>query len=49
MFLTPDMVQKALYQLRLSSDIQKGALLLFAHGFAIHYGRSSRAPTSMSR
>jgi ketol-acid reductoisomerase len=24
----------------------KGAALAFAHGFNIHYGRSSRAPTS---
>ena len=38
MFLTPDMVQKALYQ-SVVSDIDDGALLLFAHGFAIHYGQ----------
>ncbi len=38
MFLTPDMVQKALYQ-GVVSDIDKGALLLFAHGFAVHYGQ----------
>ncbi len=38
MFLTPDMVQKALY-LSLVDGIEKGALLLFAHGFAIHYGQ----------
>ncbi|MCJ7593022.1 MAG: ketol-acid reductoisomerase [Woeseiaceae bacterium] len=36
MFLTPDMVQKSLY-LSVVDDIAKGALLLFAHGFAIHY------------
>ncbi len=36
MFLTPDMVQKALYQ-GVIDDIEQGALLLFAHGFAIHY------------
>ncbi len=36
MFLTPDMVQKKLY-LSVVDDIEKGALLLFAHGFAIHY------------
>ena len=35
MFLTPDMVQKALYQ-TVVADIEKGALLLFAHSFAIH-------------
>ena len=38
MFLTPDMVQKALYQ-TVVDDIDKGALLLFAHGFAVHYGQ----------
>ncbi len=38
MFLTPDMVQKALYQ-SLEEAIEDGALLLFAHGFAIHYGQ----------
>ena len=38
MFLTPDMVQKALYQ-TVVDDIDNGALLLFAHGFAIHYGQ----------
>jgi ketol-acid reductoisomerase len=38
MFLTPDMVQKTLYQ-SVVDDIEKGALLLFAHGFAIHYGQ----------
>ena len=38
MFLTPDMVQKALYQ-SVVDDIDNGALLLFAHGFAIHYGQ----------
>jgi len=37
MFLTPDMVQKALYE-SLVDNIEQGALLLFAHGFAIHYG-----------
>ncbi len=38
MFLTPDMVQKALYQ-SVIADIPEGALLLFAHGFAIHFGQ----------
>lgn len=36
MFLTPDMVQKSLYQ-SVVDDIDQGAMLLFAHGFAIHY------------
>ena len=38
MFLTPDMVQKSLYQ-AVVDDIDNGALLLFAHGFAVHYGQ----------
>jgi len=35
-FLTPDMVQKSLYQ-SVIDDIAKDATLLFAHGFAVHY------------
>jgi len=38
MFLTPDMVQKALYA-SVVDHIGKGATLLFAHGFAIHFGQ----------
>ena len=37
-FLTPDMVQKSLYE-SLEGEIGDGATLLFAHGFAIHYGQ----------
>ena len=37
-FLTPDMVQKSLYS-AVESEIADGATLLFAHGFAIHYGQ----------
>ncbi len=36
MFLTPDMVQKTLYE-SLLDDIEHGATLMFAHGFAVHY------------
>jgi ketol-acid reductoisomerase len=35
-FLTPDMVQKSLY-LSVVDDIDAGAALLFAHGFAVHF------------
>ncbi len=35
-FLTPDMVQKSLYE-SVEGEIEQGATLLFAHGFAIHY------------
>jgi ketol-acid reductoisomerase len=34
--LTPDMVQKALYQ-SVVDHLQDGATLLFAHGFAVHF------------
>lgn len=35
-FLTPDMVQKKLYE-SVISNVDQGATLLFAHGFAVHY------------
>jgi ketol-acid reductoisomerase len=37
-FLTPDMVQKALYK-SVVDDIAEGATLLFAHGFAVHFAQ----------
>jgi ketol-acid reductoisomerase len=37
-FLTPDMVQKSLYE-AVEAHIPKSATLLFAHGFAVHYGQ----------
>jgi ketol-acid reductoisomerase len=37
-FLTPDMTQKRLY-LSVVDDIPQSAALLFAHGFAVHYGQ----------
>jgi ketol-acid reductoisomerase len=37
-FLTPDMVQKGLYAAVVDS-IPQGAALLFAHGFAVHFGQ----------
>ena len=36
--LTPDMVQKSLYE-SVVDDIDAGATLLFAHGFAVHFGQ----------
>jgi len=35
-FLTPDMVQKSLYE-SVVADVAEGATLLFAHGFAVHF------------
>ncbi|MDX1515823.1 MAG: ketol-acid reductoisomerase [Woeseiaceae bacterium] len=37
-FLTPDMVQKRLYE-SVRDAVDEGATLLFAHGFAIHFGQ----------
>jgi ketol-acid reductoisomerase len=37
-FLTPDMVQKSLYA-AVVDNIAEGAALLFAHGFAVHFGQ----------
>ena len=37
-FLTPDMVQKSLYG-SLVDNLPRGAALLFAHGFAVHFGQ----------
>ena len=38
-FLTPDMAQEAIYNETIAPKAKKGATLLFAHGFSIHYGR----------
>lgn len=38
MLLTPDMVQKDLYA-SIESTLAPGSMLMFAHGFSIHYGR----------
>ncbi len=43
MFLTPDMVQKELYQ-SVVDDIDDGAMLMFAHGLAIHYRQIEPRP-----
>ena len=37
-FLTPDMVQKSLYQ-SVVDDLDIGATMLFAHGFAVHFNQ----------
>jgi ketol-acid reductoisomerase len=38
-FLTPDMAQESIYNDTIAPKAKKGATLLFAHGFSIHYGR----------
>ncbi|MBX9747518.1 MAG: ketol-acid reductoisomerase [Hyphomonadaceae bacterium] len=37
--LTPDMAQEAIYNDFIAPKAKKGAALLFAHGFSIHYAR----------
>ena len=37
--LTPDMVQPQLYGEVIEPNMAKGACLLFAHGFNVHYGQ----------
>ena len=37
--LTPDMAQEAVWKEVIAPNAKKGAALLFAHGFSIHYGR----------
>ncbi|HEY4016567.1 MAG TPA: ketol-acid reductoisomerase [Polyangiaceae bacterium] len=37
--LCPDMAQPRVWQEEVSANMKRGAMLLFAHGFAIHYGR----------
>jgi ketol-acid reductoisomerase len=38
-FLTPDQVQKQLYETRVLPHLQKGKSLVFAHGFNVHFGQ----------
>lgn len=38
MLLTPDMVQKSLYS-AIEGSLAEGSMLMFAHGFSIHYQR----------
>jgi ketol-acid reductoisomerase len=37
--LVPDMAQPRVWQEEIAPHLRQGAMLLFAHGFAIHYGR----------
>ncbi len=44
MILVPDTAQKAVYDAEVGPNLKPGALLLFAHGFNIHFGRIDPAP-----
>ena len=37
--LAPDMAQPALYQNEVAPSLKEGAMILFSHGFNIHYGQ----------
>lgn len=39
MILVPDTAQKALYESEIAPNLEKGNMLMFAHGFNIHYGQ----------
>lgn len=39
MILTPDHVQKAIYENSIAPNLEEGDTLMFAHGFAIHYNQ----------
>jgi ketol-acid reductoisomerase len=39
MILTPDAGQAKLYREQIEKNLQKGAMLMFAHGFSIHFGQ----------
>jgi ketol-acid reductoisomerase len=39
MILVPDTVQKAVYDTDIAPNLRDGQLLMFAHGFNIHFGR----------
>ncbi len=39
MILVPDTVQKALYESQIGPNLKAGAMLMFAHGFNIHYNQ----------
>jgi len=39
MMLAPDMAQPALYRNEVAPNLKAGAMLLFSHGFNIHYGQ----------
>ncbi|HEY8167505.1 MAG TPA: ketol-acid reductoisomerase [Candidatus Limnocylindrales bacterium] len=39
MMLVPDTEQKAVYDAEIAANLRPGSLLMFAHGFNIHFGR----------
>src|SRR3954469_94968 len=45
MILVPDTVQKSVYDAEIAPNLRPGQLLMFAHGFNIHFGRIQPAGT----
>ena len=43
MVLVPDHIQAALYRDEIAPNLRPGAMLMFAHGFTIHFGQISPA------
>jgi len=43
MLAAPDTAQRAIYEAEIAPNLKPGALLLFAHGFNIHFGRIAPA------
>lgn len=39
MMVVPDQIQKAVYESAIRDKLEEGAMLMFAHGFNIHYGQ----------
>ena len=44
MILSPDMAQPSLYKNDVAPNLKDGAMILFAHGFNIHYGQITPPP-----
>ena len=44
MILSPDMAQPSLYKNDIAPNLKEGAMILFAHGFNIHYGQITPPP-----
>jgi ketol-acid reductoisomerase len=44
MFCTPDHIQKAIYEKDVAPNLRPGSMLMFAHGFNIHYSQIVPAP-----
>ncbi len=44
MMLLPDHLQKSVYEADVKPNLRPGAMLMFAHGFSIHYGQVQPPP-----